>query len=45
MSTALGARARARMEVTGAIKDEARRQLAAEGAAKLSVRAVARELG
>ncbi|MDI3418216.1 TetR/AcrR family transcriptional regulator [Streptomyces luteolus] len=41
----LGARARARAEVTGAIKDEARRQLADEGAAKLSLRAVARELG
>ncbi|MFF4834033.1 TetR/AcrR family transcriptional regulator [Streptomyces sp. NPDC001315] len=40
-----GARARARIEVTAAIKDEARRQLAAEGAAKLSLRAVARELG
>ncbi|MER5531531.1 TetR/AcrR family transcriptional regulator [Streptomyces sp. NPDC002677] len=45
MSTAQGARARARVEVTAAIKDEARRQLAAEGAAKLSLRAVARELG
>ncbi|MFJ4537384.1 TetR/AcrR family transcriptional regulator [Streptomyces tibetensis] len=45
MSTAHGARARARMEVTAAIKDEARRQLAAEGAARLSLRAVARELG
>ncbi|WP_216589769.1 TetR/AcrR family transcriptional regulator [Streptomyces brasiliscabiei] len=45
MSTARGARARARIEVTAAIKDEARRQLAAEGAAKLSLRAVARELG
>ncbi|MFG2500987.1 TetR/AcrR family transcriptional regulator [Streptomyces sp. NPDC048441] len=46
MSTATsGARARARAEVTAAIKDEARRQLAAEGAAKLSLRAVARELG
>ena len=44
MSTARGARARARIEVTAAIKDEARRQLAAEGAAKLSLRAVAREL-
>ncbi|MFF3372439.1 TetR/AcrR family transcriptional regulator [Streptomyces sp. NPDC002680] len=44
MSTAQGARARARIEVTSAIKDEARRQLAAEGAAKLSLRAVAREL-
>ncbi len=45
MSTAKGARARARIEVTAAIKDEARRQLAADGAAKLSLRAVARELG
>ncbi|MFJ9037399.1 TetR/AcrR family transcriptional regulator [Streptomyces sp. NPDC102406] len=40
-----GARARARQEVTAAIKDEARRQLAADGAAELSLRAVARELG
>ncbi|MGI5452488.1 TetR/AcrR family transcriptional regulator [Streptomyces sp. CA-249302] len=45
MSSTQGARARARIEVTAAIKDEARRQLAAEGAAKLSLRAVARELG
>jgi AcrR family transcriptional regulator len=45
MSTAHSARARARIEVTAAIKDEARRQLAAEGATKLSLRAVARELG
>ncbi|MET7437395.1 TetR/AcrR family transcriptional regulator [Streptomyces sp. NPDC004082] len=45
MSTARGARARARIEVTAAIKDEARRQLASEGAARLSLRAVARELG
>ncbi|MET7480253.1 TetR/AcrR family transcriptional regulator [Streptomyces sp. NPDC005648] len=45
MSTPHSARARARIEVTAAIKDEARRQLAAEGAAKLSLRAVARELG
>ncbi|WAZ19758.1 TetR/AcrR family transcriptional regulator [Streptomyces cinnabarinus] len=44
-STPQGARARARIEVTAAIKDEARRQLAADGAAKLSLRAVARELG
>src|SRR3954468_9740723 len=44
-STPGGARARARIEVTAAIKDEARRQLAAEGAAKLSLRAVARQLG
>ncbi|MFI1939763.1 TetR/AcrR family transcriptional regulator [Streptomyces purpureus] len=45
MTSVQGARARARIEVTAAIKDEARRQLAAEGAAKLSLRAVARELG
>ncbi|MFR0354423.1 TetR/AcrR family transcriptional regulator [Streptomyces sediminimaris] len=45
MSTAHSARARARIEVTAAIKDEARRRLASEGAAKLSLRAVARELG
>ncbi|MGW0736494.1 TetR/AcrR family transcriptional regulator [Streptomyces sp. NPDC002851] len=42
---AQGVRARARAELTAAIKDEARRRLAAEGAAKLSLRAVARELG
>ncbi|MDX3853873.1 TetR/AcrR family transcriptional regulator [Streptomyces sp. AK02-01A] len=45
MTTIRGARERARIEVTAAIKDEARSQLAAEGAAKLSLRAVARELG
>ncbi|QNE78729.1 TetR family transcriptional regulator [Streptomyces finlayi] len=45
MSKIKGARERARIEVTAAIKDEARRQLAADGAAKLSLRAVARELG
>jgi AcrR family transcriptional regulator len=45
MSTARGARARARIEVAAAIKNEARRQLAEDGAAKLSLRAVARELG
>ncbi|MFG3407015.1 TetR/AcrR family transcriptional regulator [Streptomyces sp. NPDC048142] len=45
MSTIRGARERARIEVTAAIKDEARKQLAQEGAAKLSLRAVARELG
>ncbi|WP_406099225.1 TetR/AcrR family transcriptional regulator [Streptomyces sp. NBC_01013] len=45
MSAIRGARERARIEVTAAIKDEAREQLAAEGAAKLSLRAVARELG
>ncbi|MER6120685.1 TetR/AcrR family transcriptional regulator [Streptomyces sp. NPDC001743] len=45
MSAIRGARERARIEVTAAIKDEARKQLAAEGASKLSLRAVARELG
>ncbi|MBT2442051.1 TetR/AcrR family transcriptional regulator [Streptomyces sp. ISL-36] len=45
MTSVRGARARARIEITSAIKDEARAQLAAEGAAKLSLRAVARELG
>ncbi|WP_405809895.1 TetR/AcrR family transcriptional regulator [Streptomyces sp. NBC_00210] len=45
MTTIRGARERARIEVTAAIKDEARKQLAAEGAAKLSLRAVARQLG
>jgi AcrR family transcriptional regulator len=40
-----GARERARREITAAIMDQARRQLAAEGAARLSLRAVARELG
>ncbi|WP_335933041.1 TetR/AcrR family transcriptional regulator [Streptomyces sp. PTD5-9] len=45
MSTVRGARERARVEVTAAIKEEAKRQLAAEGAAKLSLRAVARKLG
>ncbi|MDX3799507.1 TetR/AcrR family transcriptional regulator [Streptomyces sp. AK04-3B] len=44
-NTVRGARARARIEVAAAIKEEARRQLASEGAAKLSLRAVARELG
>ncbi|MER6559623.1 TetR/AcrR family transcriptional regulator [Streptomyces sp. NPDC001027] len=44
-NTVRGARARARIEVTAAIKEEARRQLASDGAAKLSLRAVARELG
>ncbi|MFG3100893.1 TetR/AcrR family transcriptional regulator [Streptomyces sp. NPDC048182] len=43
-STARGARARARVEVTAAIKEAARRQLAEDGPAKLSLRAVAREL-
>ncbi|MCK7626609.1 TetR/AcrR family transcriptional regulator [Streptomyces sp. RS10V-4] len=45
MTVIRGARERARSEITEAIKVEARRQLAAEGAAKLSLRAVARELG
>jgi AcrR family transcriptional regulator len=45
MTKIQGARARARDEVVVAIKGEARRQLAAEGAAKLSLRAVARSLG
>lgn len=45
MSTPHGARARARIEITAAIKEKARAQLAADGAAKLSLRAVARELG
>ncbi|SEG90025.1 transcriptional regulator, TetR family [Actinacidiphila yanglinensis] len=45
MSVIKGARERARDEITAAIKDEARRQLADEGAARLSLRAVARELG
>ncbi|MEU6892700.1 TetR/AcrR family transcriptional regulator [Streptomyces sp. NPDC046557] len=45
MSTVRGARERARTEVTTAIKDEARRHLAEGGAAKLSLRAVARDLG
>jgi AcrR family transcriptional regulator len=39
------ARARARAQIYGEIKEEARRQLAAEGAQRLSLRAVARELG
>ncbi len=43
--TAAGARARVRAELTAEIKDAARRQLAADGAATLSLRAVAREVG
>jgi AcrR family transcriptional regulator len=39
------ARERARAEITQEIKDEARRQLAQDGAAALSLRAVARRLG
>nr|WP_063836161.1 TetR/AcrR family transcriptional regulator [Actinacidiphila yeochonensis] len=45
MSAIRGARERAREEVTTAIKEEARRQLAVEGPTRLSLRAVARELG
>lgn len=45
MSAIKGARERARADVTAAIKEEARRQLIEQGAAKLSLRAVARELG
>ncbi len=40
-----GVRERARAEIIAAIKTEARRQLATEGATGLSLRAVARELG
>jgi hypothetical protein len=43
MTVIRGARERARLEFTAAIKEEARRQLAAHGAAKLSLRAVARD--
>lgn len=39
-----GVRARVRAELTAAIKESARRQLATEGAASLSLRAIAREL-
>ncbi|GAA3630217.1 TetR/AcrR family transcriptional regulator [Streptomyces chitinivorans] len=45
MNAIRGARERARAEITAAIKEEARKQLAEEGAARLSLRAVARELG
>ncbi|GHE44525.1 TetR/AcrR family transcriptional regulator [Streptomyces capitiformicae] len=45
MDVIQGAKERVRAEVAGAIKGEACRQLAAEGAARLSLRAVARELG
>ena len=45
MPAALSARERARRELTADILAAARRQLAASGAAALSVRAVARELG
>lgn len=43
--TAASARARVRTEMTREVVDAARRQLATEGAAALSLRAVARELG
>jgi AcrR family transcriptional regulator len=43
--TAAGARARVRAELTREIVDSARRHLATDGAAGLSLRAVARELG
>jgi AcrR family transcriptional regulator len=43
--TAAGARARVRAELTREIVDAARRHLAVDGAAGLSLRAVARELG
>ncbi|OLR94966.1 TetR/AcrR family transcriptional regulator [Actinokineospora bangkokensis] len=39
------ARERARVELTAAIKEQARKQLVAEGAHQLSLRAVARDLG
>lgn len=45
MNASRTARERARAELTREIKDAARRQLAVEGAAGLSLRAVARELG
>ncbi|WP_026424717.1 TetR/AcrR family transcriptional regulator [Actinokineospora inagensis] len=45
MSAARTARDRARQELTIEIKDEARRQLATDGAHNLSLRAVARSLG
>lgn len=44
-SPAPGARARARAEITGEILEVARRHLATHGAAGLSLRAVAREIG
>jgi AcrR family transcriptional regulator len=45
MATHRTARERAREEITREIVDEARRQLAEQGAASLSLRSVARELG
>jgi AcrR family transcriptional regulator len=45
MTPTTGLRARVRAELTQEIKEEARRQLAEAGAASLSLRAVAREVG
>ena len=45
MSDVRGIRERARAEITAAILDAARRQLATVGAADLSLRAIAREIG
>jgi AcrR family transcriptional regulator len=45
MNASRTARERARAELTREIKEEARRQLAVDGAGRLSLRAVARELG
>jgi AcrR family transcriptional regulator len=45
MNASRTARDRARAEITREIKEEARRQVAAEGAPRLSLRAVARHLG
>jgi AcrR family transcriptional regulator len=45
MNASRSARERVRAELTREIREEARRQLAADGAQRLSVRAVARELG
>jgi AcrR family transcriptional regulator len=45
MPSTTGLRARVRAELTQEIKDEARRQMEAEGASSLSLRAIARELG
>ncbi|GAA1967962.1 TetR/AcrR family transcriptional regulator [Kitasatospora viridis] len=45
MAAIQGARERARVELTREIKEEARRQLADQGAQQLSLRAVARALG
>lgn len=45
MTASMTARERARAELTREITDAARRQLATEGAASLSLRAIARELG